>query len=177
MRALTKGPFYHDVKELLLHVLEVHIRVCWCLVSQNSNLSDLHNNTPKELKILAEKIVDEYASGRAMMVLNKDKDDVDYDEVKYQMTMMLCDILHYATLENAIKYGDTDVMFNMIPHLLFCFHGGSNPKYAIEMMEFLQSFHREWLEDVRYAQSASYMLYINNVHIFKKLCPAAVLAC
>ncbi|EGO22143.1 hypothetical protein SERLADRAFT_409752 [Serpula lacrymans var. lacrymans S7.9] len=35
-------------------------------------------------------------------------------------------------------------MQNNLPHILFCFSGGGNSKYTIEILELLRSIHHEW---------------------------------
>ena len=74
--------------------------------------------------------------------------DETYNEVKHHSTMMLCDLLHYSMLDRAIKQGDVSIIRDMIPHLLFRFHSGSNPQYALEMLDLLQSLNQEWPEEV-----------------------------
>ena len=61
LRALTKGPFYHDVKELLFHVMEAHVQTCWTLLNNGNNLSLLRKKSPLELLKMANRILDEYA--------------------------------------------------------------------------------------------------------------------
>lgn len=77
------------------------------------------------------------------------KKDEEFDEIKYKNTMMICDFLHFSILQYAIKHGDVGLMKAMLPHLFFCFHGGSSSKYAVEMLELFQSFEKEWPDDIK----------------------------
>ena len=44
------------------------------------------------------------------------------------------DVLQYLVLDHAIHHGDVGLMEDMLPHLLFRFIGGQNPKYANETL-------------------------------------------
>ena len=41
LRTLTKGPFFHDICELILQVLRAHLRACWRFVAPNEKLENL----------------------------------------------------------------------------------------------------------------------------------------
>lgn len=71
------------------------------------------------------------------------------DPIKQQTIMWNRDILQYIVLDHAIKHGDVGLMEDMLPHLLFRFLGGRNSNYAQEVLELLQSLHREWPPEVR----------------------------
>ncbi|KAH9846871.1 hypothetical protein C2E23DRAFT_743131 [Lenzites betulinus] len=60
-RRVTQGPFHDNLENALFDVLTAHLRVCWKSASGVSKLEDLRNQTPEQLKDLAEKIVYEYA--------------------------------------------------------------------------------------------------------------------
>jgi hypothetical protein len=92
-------------------------------------------------------IVDGYASMAALqrMAANKSRKD----ELLYQSTQMVRDLLDYANFDAAIKMGDVGYLQDVLPHLLFWFIGGKNKNYAIEILELLQGLHREWLPDLR----------------------------
>ena len=60
------------------------------------------------------------------------------------------DVLRYLDLDEAIKYGDVGRMEQALPHLIFRFSGGANPRYAIELLELFQGIYREWTEEVTY---------------------------
>ena len=94
----------------------------------------------------------EFASAQAME--NIYKKDEEFNKVKYKTTMMLRDFLHFSVLQYAIKHGDVSVMKSMLPHLFFCFHGGLSSKYAVEMLELIQSFQKEWPEEIQYVYLA-----------------------
>lgn len=68
--------------------------------------------------------------------------------IKQQTIMWNCDVLQYIVLNNAIKQGDIGLMEDMLPHLLFHFIGGRNSNYTHEILELLQSLHREWPPEV-----------------------------
>ncbi|TFK58743.1 hypothetical protein BDN72DRAFT_781667 [Pluteus cervinus] len=143
----TKGPFYHDLKEVLYVVAEAHIRELWLLVGGTTELTQLRTRTPRELVELASKIVSDYASGRALDTELKKKKHRDY---------FLCnaiswnrDILMYITLDQAIKYGDVGLVECSLSSLAFRFVGGKNGKYTVEVLELLQGLHREWTPAVK----------------------------
>ena len=115
--ALTKGPFYHNLKELVFQVTAAHVRVCWRLVSGVEKLESLRRKRPEELIELAEQLLNQYASSRALSKIDEQKKDEQYDEVMYEATMMTRDLLHYVLMENAVKHGDVGIMENMLTHL------------------------------------------------------------
>ena len=49
-RVLTKGPFFHDLNELLRHIFHAHICCCWKILLKINNLSDLCKYTPSQLQ-------------------------------------------------------------------------------------------------------------------------------
>ena len=142
-----KGPFFHDIHKLLFQILRAHLRGCWKRVAPENKLQNLHYLTVTKLKKKAEDIYWEYALTDAMEKLMKK--DAEFNEVKYKMTMMIRDLLHFLIPQHAIKYGDVGLMKNMLPHLFFCFHRGSSPKYAVEMLELIQSFEKEWPQEIQ----------------------------
>ncbi|KAK7027843.1 hypothetical protein R3P38DRAFT_3521255 [Favolaschia claudopus] len=58
--------------------------------------------------------------------------------------MFLRDVIPFILLRSAVRLGDVGFMEDMIPLLLYRFVGGKNSLYAIEMLELLQAFNREW---------------------------------
>jgi hypothetical protein len=58
------------------------------------------------------------------------------------------DILDYLTLNDAISSGDIGIIQDILPHLLFRFVGGTNSKYALEVLKLIQGLYREWPEDL-----------------------------
>ena len=144
----NKGPFHHDLEEVLYHVAEAHIREDWLLVSGAKDLSELRNQTPTQLCDLAQKLVREHASSQAMDDIDS-KPNKKRDQQKRQIIQWNRDILQYIVLDQAICYGDVGLMEDMLPHLLFRFVGGRNSKYSIETLELLQGLHREWPPDVK----------------------------
>ena len=144
----NKGPFHHDLEEVLYHVAEAHIREDWLMVSGAKDLSELRNQTPTQLCDLAQKLVREHASSQAMDDIDS-KPNKKRDQQKRQIIQWNRDILQYIVLDQAICHGDVGLMEDMLPHLLFRFVGGRNSKYSIETLELLQGLHREWPPDVK----------------------------
>ncbi|KAH9918160.1 uncharacterized protein B0H18DRAFT_883006 [Fomitopsis serialis] len=138
----TKGPFHDNLERALRHILTAHIRTCWKVVGNVSNLAELRKSRPEALKQLAIQLVDEHASFRAVKHLRAA--GVSRDEVKEQACMFNHDVLQYLVLERAIKHGDVGMMEGMLPHLAFRFAGGRNSHYTTECVELLQGLHREW---------------------------------
>ena len=150
----TKGPFHHDLVEALYHVAEAHVRIDWLTVMKAKCLGELRSRSPDELLIYAHKLVNEHASSNA--VDRMDALPVDrQDEVQRQTILWNRDVLHYITLDHAIKQGDVGLMEDMLPTLLFRFTGGGNSKYATEVLELLQGLHREWPPAVQYVKYTS----------------------
>jgi hypothetical protein len=58
-------------------------------------------------------------------------------------------VLQYIVLDQAICHGDTGLMKDILPHLLFQFIGGHNTKYMTKVLELLQERHREWPPEVK----------------------------
>lgn len=68
-----------------------------------------------------------------------------------QQMQLIRDLLDYRILREAIHCGDVQTMEDMLPRLLLRFSGGRSPNYATEICELLQSLHREWPDDLRFA--------------------------
>ncbi|KDQ56803.1 hypothetical protein JAAARDRAFT_132254 [Jaapia argillacea MUCL 33604] len=147
-KVATKGLFHHDLEGALYHTAEAHFRACWLQVGGVADLRELRGKFLAELRGLATKIVEEFASTVAMNKMDTVPEE-GHDAVKRQFTMWNRDVLGYIVLDQAIKRGDIGTMEAMLPHLLFRFVGGKNSKYAIEVLELLQGLEREWPPDVR----------------------------
>jgi len=145
----TRGPFHHDLEELLYHMAEAHIRLAWMTVGEVQELSQLRAKTPPELIALAERIVTDHASSAALVRM-QNQPESKRDEVREQTVMWNRDALQYIVLDHAIKHGDVGLIEDFLPSLLYRFIGGRNSKYAIEVLELLQGLHREWPPAVRY---------------------------
>ncbi|KAJ8489593.1 hypothetical protein ONZ45_g13520 [Pleurotus djamor] len=144
----TKGTFWHDLDELLYHVNEAHARAIWLTVGNVDSLDQLKRLSPAELKTMAIKIVDEFASRRA-----REKQDAlpdnKKDEVLVQWIQWNSDILDYIQLRSAVRRGDVDCIEDLLPNLLFRFAGGGNTKYTGEVLELLQGLRKEWTPEMR----------------------------
>lgn len=140
------GTFHQKLEEALKHVAEAHFRDLWRIVGGVEDLGDLRTKTPEELKQIANKILDEYASTSAVQAqttLGDKKDPV------FLNSILFCrDILNYLDLDDAMHTGDVGRIRDLLPRLLFRYHGGSNPNYTREILELLQGLNREWPEDL-----------------------------
>ncbi|KAF6752011.1 hypothetical protein DFP72DRAFT_1070712 [Ephemerocybe angulata] len=145
-KVLTKGPFHHTLDEALHHVAEAHIREDWLDIANVKSLSELRQRSAKELRALASKIVKMRASSEAMDRLDKRGDE--NDEQLRQVIMWNRDVLQYLVLDEAVKTGDVGLMEKTLPHLYYRFSGSGNSKYAIEVLELMQSLYREWPAEV-----------------------------
>ncbi|KAI1782004.1 hypothetical protein LXA43DRAFT_1104951 [Ganoderma leucocontextum] len=141
-KRVTQGPFHDNLERALYDILEAHLRLSWITVSGVSRLEELRSRTPEELHVLAERIVVKHGSTDAMTELKEQPGEV--DEVRMQTTMFVRDVLLYVVLHRAIKHGDVGLMEGILPHTLFRFAGGQNPKYTTECLELLQGLHKEW---------------------------------
>ena len=72
-----------------------------------------------------------------------------HDVVQENSIMWNADILPYLELTAAMKRGDVGRMEDLLPTILFCFAGGGNFKYAIEILEMLQGLNGEWPPEVQ----------------------------
>jgi hypothetical protein len=72
---------------------------------------------------------------------------------------MTRDLLDWILLGRAIKTGDVGLMKAMLPRLFFCFSGGGNPNYAIEIAEIIQGFAQEWPPDLQYVAWVTVLLF------------------
>ena len=146
---MTKGPFFHDLNEALHHVAKANILEEWCSFGGVEELDKLQNHTPEQLRELANRIVDEHASGNAMdqmdMLPYKER-----DEHERQFVMFNRDVLQYIVLGEEISTGKVGIMEDFLPHLVFRFVGSNNNKYANKCLEMLQAIHREWPPEVMY---------------------------
>ncbi|CAK5270382.1 unnamed protein product [Mycena citricolor] len=146
----TQGPFFHDLDETLDITAAAQIQELWLHVAGVSSLSVLRSFSGDRLAALAQKILDEHASSRALVnlrVRRRGNDDLK-DEFKEQSVMFLRDVLPYLLLRDSIARGDVGLMEDMIPQLIFRFAGGNNSKYTIEMLELLQGLRTDWPQEV-----------------------------
>jgi hypothetical protein len=118
------------------------------MVAQSESLKDLNKLDPDLLKWIAVQIVHEFASQRALDLLSN-KPAKEQDDVLAQVILWNKDILDYLCLNDALSSGDVGIIQDLLPRLFFRFAGGTNSKYAIEVLELLQGLYREWPEDLR----------------------------
>jgi hypothetical protein len=57
--------------------------------------------------------------------------------------------LEYLELDDAINQGHISRMEDLLSSLLYCFQGGNNKLYVIEVLELLQKLRKEQTEDVK----------------------------
>ncbi|TFY66039.1 hypothetical protein EVG20_g5055 [Dentipellis fragilis] len=143
----VKGPFWHHLDEALAHIAEAHFRALWMIVGKAARLEDLLWQPPEALVLLAETIYDEYASRRALRMMQHRGEK---DEFKHQSILFNSDILLYLDLHEATCMGDVGCLEDLFPYLLMRFAGGGNNKYMIEMLEIFQGLHKEWPESLKY---------------------------
>ncbi|KAA1473667.1 hypothetical protein DENSPDRAFT_780361, partial [Dentipellis sp. KUC8613] len=143
----VKGPFWHHLDEALTHIAEAHFWALWMIVGKVTRLEDLLQQPPEALVLLAETIYDEYASRRALRLMQHCGEK---DEVKYQSILFNTDVLSYLDLREATRTGDVGRLEDLFPYLLMRFAGGGNNKYMIEMLEILQGLHREWPDTLKH---------------------------
>ena len=117
-------------------------------VGRVEDLADLRNQSPAELKVLAETLVDLFASNNRVEDLERLEDEKQ-DDLLRQAVMWNRDALHYIVLHDAMRTGDVGLMEDLLPHLFFRFCGGGNHKYAVEILELEQGLHREWPAEVK----------------------------
>ncbi|KAI0769563.1 hypothetical protein BC629DRAFT_1595870 [Irpex lacteus] len=151
--AAVQGNFHQRVREAYYHVLEAHIRDIWEVIGDAEDISQLRKKTPEQLDELARRIVDEFASTRAYRQHTR-KPPLQQDHVLQNQILLLRDLLDYVNLDDAMRTGDVGRMFDLMPRLLFRFHGGNNWKYTLEVLESLQGLLREFPPDFR-----AYVLY------------------
>lgn len=143
-----QGLFHHNIREMLLHMAAARFRNLWCVVGGVAKLHELRDKTPPELHRIATRIVDEFASSKALKAQRKHPDD-EHDEVLYQAVQWNRDILDYIILDDAIRSGDVGRLELLLPRLLFRFSGGKNYKYATEILETLYGLVHSWTPEVK----------------------------
>lgn len=146
----VQGEFHHNLQEGLYHIAHVCLRDLWCTVAGVQSLASLRDFNPKQLLALATKIQADFASTHALNQMYH-KTEKEKDAVLTQAIMWNWDILDYIVLDNVIKNGDVGCIRALLPHMLFRFVGGTNSKYAIEILELIQGLEKEWPHDLRYA--------------------------
>ncbi|KAI0079103.1 hypothetical protein K474DRAFT_1640340 [Panus rudis PR-1116 ss-1] len=141
----TEGHFHERFEHVLRQVIEAYLRECWLIIGNVSNLQELRQKTPTQLRALAERLVRTYGSTAALSSLRGQVLDAEEsDEVREFATMFVRDLLQYLALKRAIQTGDVGFMQMMLPLLLFRFAASHNSQYVGEILETLQGFHREW---------------------------------
>jgi len=145
-----KGLFWHHLDEALWHVGEGSFRTCWLSVGDVNGLEELTARAPETLLLMAEDIYDTLASRKALMKKTHQVHAGETgDPVRNQMIMFHTDLLVYFELQDAIRVGDVGRMEDLLPTLACHFAGGSNPQYVAEVLELLQSIHKEWPDEVK----------------------------
>ncbi|KAJ6494521.1 hypothetical protein C8R45DRAFT_1135396 [Mycena sanguinolenta] len=120
---------------------EAQVREVWLQVGKTTDLKELRKKNPVELYAMAGEIFSFHASSHALADLRRRSVT---DDIKLQSMMFLRNVIPFILLRAAVRSGDIGFMEDMIPLLLYRFVGGKNSNYAIEMLELLQSLHREW---------------------------------
>ena len=143
-----QGIFHQNIKEGLTHVAAARFRDAWCTVGKVKDLKGLNKLTPEQLESLAAEIVHEFASVRALHSMSCKPGD-ERDDVLSQAILWNKDILDYLAFNDAISLGDVATIQDLLPRLLFRFVGGTNSKYALEVLELIQGLYREWPEDLQ----------------------------
>lgn len=106
-------------------------------------LSDLKEQPPAKLKMLALQIIRKHASTNGMNYIDL-LPEQQCDEEHCQITMWNQDVLQYLVLNDAVGDGDVGLMELLLPHMFIWFNGAGKGKYAIEVLELLQGLHKEW---------------------------------
>jgi hypothetical protein len=143
-----QGVFHQNIKDGLTHVAAARFRDVWCTIGNVETLRDLNKLAPDQLEAMAINIIHEYASARALHSLSS-KPGKKGDDVLAQSILWNKDILDYLTLNDAISSGDVGIIRDILPRLLFRYVGGTNSKYALEVLELIQGLQREWPDDLR----------------------------
>ena len=143
-----QGAFHQNIKEGLTHVATARFRDVWCTVGQVKDLKELNKLEPDQLKTMAIKIVHDFASVHALHSISI-KPDNERDDVLSQAILWNKDILDYLALNDAISSGNIGIMQDLLPRLLFRFVGGTNSKYALEVLELIQGLYQEWPKDLQ----------------------------
>ncbi len=150
----TKGIFWHNLDEALWHVGEANFLSLWLSVAGVDKLEDLQKKTPEELAELADVIYNEHVSRRTQEKM-AGLPEGEHDDLWHQMAMFSADILAYFDLREAIRIGDVGRMEDLLPTMLFRFMGGSNHKYATEVLKLMQKLKHEWPAELRYVMTTS----------------------
>jgi hypothetical protein len=150
----VQGIFHQSLKDGYLHIATARFRDVWSVVGNVESIEELRDLTPEQLHSMATRIVDKFASVRALQPLT-DHDDDKQDDVLSQAILWNKDILDYLALSDAIKTGDIQLIEDLLPRILYRFVGGTNSKYALEILELMQGLYREWPDDLRYERFLS----------------------
>ncbi|KAI0686262.1 hypothetical protein BC835DRAFT_1288480 [Cytidiella melzeri] len=143
-----QGPFHHGMQEALWHTTDSRFRNIWLIVCQKDEIISLRTLLPTQLKAFATRIVDEYASTSAL-VRHKMLPRQEQDNMLMHSILLCRDLLDYVDLDDAMKTGDVGRLEDLLPRLLFCFSGGPNSNYTIELLELLQALCHEWTEELK----------------------------
>ena len=146
--AKVKGNWFHDFEETLEEVATAHFRCIWLEITGVDSIGDLRSKSPEELQEFAKRVVSEFASTTALEVASQNPFP-ERDELREKVTQLNRDLLEYLELDDAIKQGHVSRMEDLLPSLLYCFQGGGNKLYTVEIMELLQKLHKEWPESVK----------------------------
>jgi hypothetical protein len=141
----TQGTFFHKFDDALSQVFQGLIRSLWLKVGHVKDISELRNRSASDLYTMAHRIIDDYASNRALR-----KEPANGDAVVRRNTIQMTrDLLDYILLDDVCKLGDVGMILHLFPRLLARFVGGSSTNYSKEVVEFLQGAEREWPTELR----------------------------
>jgi hypothetical protein len=142
-----KGTFHHQLHEALQHIACAHFRDAWLTIGNKRDLANFRDLSAETLLQMAEQIINELASTSALVELDNNSEE--HDAILRQTVQFNRDILDYLELDEALRKGDVGRVEDLLPRLYFHFSGGRNGHYAIEVLELIQSLHREWPDDVK----------------------------
>ncbi|KAF8341856.1 hypothetical protein F5887DRAFT_1076435 [Amanita rubescens] len=106
----TKGPFWHNLDEAIHHIAEAHFHACWLEVGNVTDLKDLKQKNPDELKAMSMIILETHASQRALVDMQDSRTTAEQDLVQIQWTLWNKDVLPYIELRHAVRAGDIGCM-------------------------------------------------------------------
>lgn len=152
----TKGPFWHNLDEAIHHIAEAHFRACWLRVGNVTDLKDLKQKKPDELKAMSMRILEKHASQRALVDMQDSRTAEEQDLVQIQWTLWNKDVLPYIELRHAVRTGDVGRMEDLLPLMAFRFSGGGNTNYLTEILELFQGLNQEWPQEIWLVKLASH---------------------
>ncbi|KDQ09215.1 hypothetical protein BOTBODRAFT_117491 [Botryobasidium botryosum FD-172 SS1] len=139
------NPDYHDLKEIITHILKAHVLCCWLQITGSSSLAELakSNPSPADLVQWLQLVVDKIILGCDVHNMQRLPTEAQ-DQVFVNACTFIRDALVFHELVQSIWVGDVGQMMDLLPQLTMMCIGSGNSNYVVEFLDLMQRMTYEW---------------------------------